>query len=83
MRLLSLNSRCQVVSAVVFLICVSGCARAPEPLVFDDSNAKPGQFARDRYECLQQSQQPQVLGTANAYGANRSTAARGDRDSRK
>jgi len=38
--------------------------------VFDDSKAKPGQFERDRYECLQQSQQPQVVGSANAYRAN-------------
>ena len=49
---------------------VVGCARAPEPLVFHSPTAKPGQFERDRYECLQQSQQPHVVGTANAYRAS-------------
>lgn len=56
-------------AAIVLIACIS-CARSPEPLIFHNPLAKPGQFERDRYECLQQSQQPLVTGSANAYRAN-------------
>lgn len=59
-------------AAAIALVAVFGCARAPESVVFDHPTAQPGQFERDRYECLQQSQQPQITGAANAYRASQS-----------
>lgn len=54
----------------IIVVAVTGCGvEPPKPLLYAKNGGSELEFRRDRYECLQQAQQPRMAGYANQYGA--------------